>query len=176
MLKILVANSKGGAGKSTLATNLAAHYSVEGRNTVLVDADRQGSSLRWCEKRALHVNAVLGVPGLRRDWEKQVPADAERVIIDSAAGIRATANVAPAGTTAAAVAVSRSLVPGATSCTMHLDVAPSGWNVMEIRTPGADLFGVSAAACHWACRRTEGGDVESGLADRAPCRRSIAAR
>ena len=90
MLKILVANSKGGAGKSTLATNLAAHYSVEGRNTVLVDADRQGSSLRWCEKRALHVNAVLGVPGLRRDWEKQVPGDAERVIIDSAAGIRAT--------------------------------------------------------------------------------------
>jgi chromosome partitioning protein len=89
MLKVLVANSKGGAGKSTLATNLAAHYSVDGKNTVLVDADRQGSSLRWCEKRAAHFNAVLGVSGLRRDWEKHVPADAERVIIDSAAGIRA---------------------------------------------------------------------------------------
>ena len=89
MLKVLVANSKGGAGKSTLATNLAAHYSVDGWKTVLVDADRQGSSLRWSEKRAAHFNAVLGLPGLRRDWEKPVPADAERVIIDSAAGIRA---------------------------------------------------------------------------------------
>ncbi|MEO7324216.1 MAG: ParA family protein [Dokdonella sp.] len=90
MLKVLVASSKGGAGKSTIATNLAAHFAVDGKNTVLVDADRQGSSLRWCEKRALHVNAVLGVPGLRRDWEKLVPADAQRVIIDSAAGIRAS--------------------------------------------------------------------------------------
>jgi len=46
MLKVLVASSKGGAGKTTIATNLAAHYAVEGKNTVLVDADRQGSSQR----------------------------------------------------------------------------------------------------------------------------------
>ncbi|HEY6940667.1 ParA family protein [Dokdonella sp.] len=88
MLKVLVASSKGGAGKSTLATNLAAYYAVDGKNTVLVDADRQGSSLRWSEKRAAHANAVLGISGLRRDWEKQVPDDAQRVVIDSAAGIR----------------------------------------------------------------------------------------
>jgi len=90
MLKVLVASSKGGAGKSTIATNLAAQYAVEGRNTVLVDADRQASSLRWSEKRAAHANAVLGIPGLRRDWTRQVPADAERVIIDSPAGVRAS--------------------------------------------------------------------------------------
>ena len=90
MLRVLVASSKGGAGKSTVATNLAAYYSVDGKNTVLVDADRQGSALRWCEKRALHANAVLGLPGLRRDWHRQVPDDAQRVIIDSAAGIRAS--------------------------------------------------------------------------------------
>ncbi len=89
MLKVLVASSKGGAGKSTIATNLAAHYAVKGRNTVLVDADRQGSAVRWSEKRAAHANAVLGVPGLRRDWVRLVPDDAERVIIDSAAGVRA---------------------------------------------------------------------------------------
>ncbi|GAA0710749.1 ParA family protein [Dokdonella soli] len=89
MLKVLVASSKGGAGKTTVATNLAAHYAVDGKNTVLVDADRQGSSLRWSEKRALHVNAVLGVPGLRRDWDRHVPDDAQRVIIDTPAGIRA---------------------------------------------------------------------------------------
>lgn len=90
MLKVLVASSKGGAGKTMVATNLAAHYAVDGKNTVLVDADRQGSSLRWCDKRALHVNAVLGLPGLRRDWEKHVPDDAQRVIIDTPAGIRAS--------------------------------------------------------------------------------------
>jgi len=89
MLKVLVASSKGGAGKSTLSTNLAAYYAVDGKNTVLVDADRQGSALRWSEKRALHANAVLGVSGLRRDWERHVPADTERLIVDSPAGIRA---------------------------------------------------------------------------------------
>ncbi|MBO9661301.1 ParA family protein [Dokdonella sp.] len=88
MLKVLVASSKGGAGKSTLATNLAAYYAVDGKNTVLVDADRQGSGLRWCEKRAPHANAVLGVSGLRRDWDKHIPADAQRVVIDTPAGIR----------------------------------------------------------------------------------------
>ena len=79
MLKVLVASSKGGAGKTTIATNLAAHYAVDGRNTVLVDADRQGSSQRWAEKRAEMPNAVLGLPCLRRDWAKHVPADAEPV-------------------------------------------------------------------------------------------------
>ena len=89
MLKVLVANSKGGAGKSTLATNLAAYYSVEGGNTVLVDADRQASSLRWCERRLYQGHAVLGVSGLRRDWDRQLPADTGFVIVDSPAGIRA---------------------------------------------------------------------------------------
>jgi chromosome partitioning protein len=88
MLKVLVASSKGGAGKTTIATNLAAHYAVDGKNTVLVDADRQGSSLRWAEKRAEMPNAVLGISGLRRDWARHIPEDAERVVIDSAAGIR----------------------------------------------------------------------------------------
>jgi len=88
MLKVLVASSKGGAGKTTIATNLAAYYAVDGKNTVIVDADRQGSSQRWAEKRAGMPNAVLGLSGLRRDWAKHVPEDAERVVVDSAAGIR----------------------------------------------------------------------------------------
>lgn len=88
MLKVLVASSKGGAGKTTIATNLAAHYAVDGKNTVLVDADRQGSSQRWAEKRAGMSHPVLGLSGLRRDWAKHVPEDTQRVVIDSAAGIR----------------------------------------------------------------------------------------
>ena len=52
MKTVLVASSKGGVGKTTLSTNLAAHFATEGRRTVLVDADRQASSRHWAEKRA----------------------------------------------------------------------------------------------------------------------------
>src|SRR3954453_13326773 len=88
MWKILVASSKGGCGKTTIATNLAAHFAQDGRNTVLVDADRQGSSSRWAEKRAGLAAPVLGISGLRRDWADKIPNDAERVIVDGPAGIR----------------------------------------------------------------------------------------
>jgi len=89
MRTILVASSKGGVGKTTLVTNLAAHAADKGKRTVVVDADRQGSSRRWCEKRADMDNAVLPVDGTRRDWRKHVPDDAQRVILDTPAGATA---------------------------------------------------------------------------------------
>jgi chromosome partitioning protein len=90
MLKVLVASSKGGCGKSTIATNLAAHAALKGKATVLADADRQASSSRWCEKRAELDTAVLPVDATRKGWQQRIPDDAERVIIDSGAGIRAS--------------------------------------------------------------------------------------
>ena len=89
MQKILVASSKGGCGKTTIATNLAAHFAQDGKNTVLVDADRQGSSQRWAEKRAGLPAPVLAVSGLRRDWAQRIPADAQYVVVDAPAAIRA---------------------------------------------------------------------------------------
>jgi len=89
MRKILVASFKGGCGKTTIATNLAAHFAQDNKNTVLVDADRQGSSQRWAEKRAGLPAAVLAMSGLRRDWADKIPADAQRVVVDGPAGIRA---------------------------------------------------------------------------------------
>ena len=86
MKTVLVASSKGGVGKTTLSTNLAAHFAVDGKRTVLVDADRQGSSRHWAEKRALMDHAVLPLDGTRRDWDKHLPADAQRVVVDAAAG------------------------------------------------------------------------------------------
>jgi chromosome partitioning protein len=90
MQKILVASSKGGCGKTTIATNLAGAFATQGKRTVLVDADPQGSSLRWAERRAALTEPVLGLSALRRGWTERIPADAERVVIDAPAGIRAS--------------------------------------------------------------------------------------
>jgi len=86
MRTFLVASSKGGAGKTTLATNLAAHYALDGKRTVLVDADRQHSATRWGEKRAGLPSAVLPVDGSRKGWEKSVPNDTQVMVVDAAAG------------------------------------------------------------------------------------------
>ncbi|HSX64277.1 MAG TPA: ParA family protein [Pseudoxanthomonas sp.] len=90
MKTILVASSKGGAGKSTIATNLAANFALEGKRTVLVDADPQGSSTRWAERRADLDSAVLPIDASRkRPWHTRLPEDAERVVVDAAAGAMA---------------------------------------------------------------------------------------
>ena len=85
----LVACSKGGVGKTTIATHLAADAAVSGLRTVLVDADPQGSATRWCERRAGMASAVLPVDGTRKAWRKRVPDDAQRVVVDAPAGAMA---------------------------------------------------------------------------------------
>lgn len=85
MLTVLVASSKGGCGKSTLVTQLASHWAQDGKNTAIVDADRQGSSFRWAARRADNVPGVLALEGGRRALDK-IPADTQRVLIDTPAG------------------------------------------------------------------------------------------
>jgi chromosome partitioning protein len=89
MRTVLVASSKGGAGKTTIATNLAAHFALDGKHTVLIDADRQHSATRWCERRAGLASAVLPIDGTRRGWEKLLPDDTQRMVIDAPAGAMA---------------------------------------------------------------------------------------
>nr|MBP6627394.1 ParA family protein [Arenimonas sp.] len=86
MRMILVASSKGGAGKTTVATNLAAHFAVEGKATAILDADRQKSSTHWCEKRAAMDTAVLPLDGSRRGWDKSLPEGIQRLVVDAPAG------------------------------------------------------------------------------------------
>ena len=91
MKTILVASSKGGVGKTTIATHLAAQAALAGQRTVLVDADPQRSSTRWAEKRAGLDSAVLPMDGSNasRGWQRELPEDTDMVIVDGAAGAMA---------------------------------------------------------------------------------------
>ncbi|MGO4221604.1 AAA family ATPase [Lysobacter sp. TAF61] len=90
MKTVLVASSKGGVGKTTIATHLAAQSAIEGLRTALVDADPQESSTRWAQRRALLESAVLPLDGTRRKaWRKQLPDDTQRLVIDAPAGAMA---------------------------------------------------------------------------------------
>ena len=48
---ILIGSEKGGVGKSTIATSIAVLLAEQGRDVLLVDADRQGSAADWCSLR-----------------------------------------------------------------------------------------------------------------------------
>jgi chromosome partitioning protein len=93
MKTVLILNSKGGCGKSTIATNLAAYYASTGVRCQLLDYDPQGSSLQWLEARPASRPAIQGVnatrtrTGLTRSWQMAVPADVGRVVIDAPAGV-----------------------------------------------------------------------------------------
>ena len=89
MKTILVASSKGGVGKTTIATHLAAQAALDGRHVVLVDADPQGSSTRWAQRRAGLDSAVLPLDGTSAGWRRHVPGDTALVVVDAAAGARA---------------------------------------------------------------------------------------
>ncbi|MBP2230331.1 chromosome partitioning protein [Azospirillum agricola] len=86
MLTILVANIKGGCGKTTIATHLAAASAVAGLPTVLADVDRQRSSLGWLERRPEKAPSLIGM-----DWAKDfdsAPRGTKRLVIDAPAALK----------------------------------------------------------------------------------------
>ena len=87
MRHILVINPKGGCGKSTIATSLAAYFASEGYATALADYDPQASALSWLEERPADFAPITGVPGFESGL-KAVPRSAEYVVIDSPAATR----------------------------------------------------------------------------------------
>jgi len=85
MRHILVTNAKGGCGKSTIATSLAAYFASEGYSTALADFDPQASALSWLEQRPADYAPITGVRGFESGLT-HVPRSAEYVVIDSPAG------------------------------------------------------------------------------------------
>src|SRR5690606_26368684 len=84
MRSILIMNAKGGCGKSTIATNLAAYYASEGHETALADFDPQRSSLAWLEERPENYGPITGIEGFESGL-RNVPRNTEYLIIDAPA-------------------------------------------------------------------------------------------
>ena len=57
----MVINAKGGSGKTTVSTNLAAYYASKGLNVTLVDLDPQRSALNWLSNRPINRPKIKGL-------------------------------------------------------------------------------------------------------------------
>lgn len=86
MAVIVVANPKGGVGKSTLSTNLAGYFASRGEWVALADLDRQQSAHAWLDIRP------SGLPQIEAwnidlDDPQKPPKGLEQVVIDTPAGV-----------------------------------------------------------------------------------------
>ena len=84
MRHIMVLNSKGGCGKSTIATNLAALYAIEGKAVALADYDPQRSALDWLDLRPADAVPITGLDAAA-DGLKHLPRSADVLVIDAPA-------------------------------------------------------------------------------------------
>jgi chromosome partitioning protein len=94
---LAVVNQKGGTGKSTVATNIAACFAAEGREVLLIDADPQHTALDWRADRPDNqpLLQTIGLP-VRNLHQELEPfrRKYEVIIIDGGGRITATARAA----------------------------------------------------------------------------------
>jgi chromosome partitioning protein len=84
MLKIAITNLKGGSAKTTSTAYLAHALAQHGRNVLVVDADPQGSALRWSEVGEWEIPTIgLPVKDLHNRLPGIVPNAIDVVIIDT---------------------------------------------------------------------------------------------
>jgi chromosome partitioning protein len=95
MQRITVLNPKGGSGKTTIATNLAAYFATAGRQPALMDLDPQGSSMRWLSKRPKDSPPIHAIAAhsrtstVTRSWQMRVPNHCSVLIVDTPAALDA---------------------------------------------------------------------------------------
>lgn len=83
---IVVANPKGGVGKSTLATNVAGCLAAAGHAVMLGDVDRQQSARQWLALRPPQLPAIRGWD-LAGDDLVRPPKGTTHVVLDTPAGL-----------------------------------------------------------------------------------------
>lgn len=83
---VVVANPKGGVGKSTLSTQIAGYFASQNHAVMLGDADRQQSSKLWLSLRPDNAQPI-------RSWElgndqiAKPPKGTTHVVLDTPAGL-----------------------------------------------------------------------------------------
>jgi len=82
MKAILIANPKGGSGKTTLSTNIAGYLASRGQRVSMLDLDRQKSATQWLANRPRH---LPGIELMHSEAEADSPVDS--LVIDSPAGL-----------------------------------------------------------------------------------------
>ena len=86
MQTILVANPKGGSGKTTVATNVAGWLAGKRQRVGLADHDPQRSASEWLARRPALFPAVAGIPfDAARKTRKD--ADLQWLVVDTPAGL-----------------------------------------------------------------------------------------
>ena len=91
--KVVVVNPKGGCGKTTLATNLAAYFAKRGPIPAIIDCDPQGSSMTWIERRPTTSAPIHGIATYKRtmqatrSWQLRVPQETTNLVVDSPASL-----------------------------------------------------------------------------------------
>jgi ATPases involved in chromosome partitioning len=88
MKSVLVANAKGGVGKTTAAATLAAAFAAGGARVALADADRQRSALRWLKLRPAAAAPVAGLDWSRGKDVGDTPKKLDWLVIDAPGAIR----------------------------------------------------------------------------------------
>jgi len=82
MKTILIANPKGGCGKTTLSTNIAGYLVNRGKRVSLLDMDRQQSSSLWLQTRPADLPVIQAIK-----YSKDSDRPGNWMVIDSPAGI-----------------------------------------------------------------------------------------
>lgn len=95
MKRIVIINTKGGCGKTTVSTNLASYYASQGVNVALFDYDPQASSMRWLKLRDSEQSDIYGVVAhksasraVTMSWQLRLPPETERLIVDTPPGLK----------------------------------------------------------------------------------------
>ena len=83
---VVVANPKGGVGKSTLSTNIAGYFASKGHAVMLGDADRQQSSRLWLGLRPVAARPIT-TWDISADLIAKPPKGTTHVVLDTPAGL-----------------------------------------------------------------------------------------
>lgn len=83
---IVVANPKGGVGKSTLSTNIAGYMAQAGHAVMLGDVDRQQSARTWLSLRPANLPTITGWE-LTHDEVVRPPKGTTHAVLDTPAGL-----------------------------------------------------------------------------------------